>query len=231
MPAFERLILVRPGPCTSEAEGALPGLLNTELSVEGRAIADNVRHAVVKQPVPVHEVLSSPLVRAADTARTIAREALGQPSVRMVWELSDQNLGAWSGQPATSVPSQTGLDEVPPQMSPHDPRWAAMRYALQQRPYRQRAEPESLRDVLTRVRGFWLHHLYPRLGAGAVVIVSHDAALRALRVIVEGLDDDRMLDESLGHGDVVAYDVGGPGRPRITRLRSGAPEGASAPDL
>lgn len=222
MPAFERLILVRHGQCALEAEGARPGLLDTELTREGRRMADDAGRAIASQSVPVHEVLSSPLARATATARTIAQQALGQPSVRVVWQLSDRHLGAWSGRAASEISSdETGLDFVPPALADRVPRPSATRYALEQWPQRNRPQPESIRDVLERVRGFWLRHLYSRPGTGAVVVVSHDVPLRALRLILEGGSEEDLLEDPLRPGDVVAYDTDGHGPAVKTCLWSG----------
>jgi broad specificity phosphatase PhoE len=227
MPAFERLLVVRHGACAYEASGRPPGLVDSELTPEGEAAAEAAAAVVAAQPWAVHEVLSSPLERAARTARAIARTCPGRPPVRAMWQLADRHVGRLSADGLLAHDAADALDAAPPGLSTDDPLWWPVSTALQQWPSRYRPEAESLADVLARVRALWTHHLYARPGTGAVVLVSHDVPLRALRVVVEGLSDDAMRTVGLRPGQVLAYDFAGGELSAVTHLRPGTHEDAT----
>lgn len=224
MPAFERLIIVRHGACTYESNGLLPGLIDSDLTREGERAAEAAASRVAEQPYPVHEVLSSPLERASRTARAIARFCPDRPPVRAMWQLTDRHVGQQVAGDVTASGVIEPLDVRPPALSPDDPVWWPVSTMLQQWPSRYRPEAESLQDVLTRVRRLWALHLYPRRGTGAVVVVSHDVPLRALRVVVEGLPDEAIRTVGLQPGQVLAYDFTSGELSAVTHLRNAARE-------
>jgi probable phosphoglycerate mutase len=89
------VLLVRHGQTTYNIEGRLPGQLEgVALTDEGRSQA--WRAAVALSALPLSAVFSSPLERALETARIIARGfAL---DVRQDARLMDTDVGPWAGQ-------------------------------------------------------------------------------------------------------------------------------------
>jgi broad specificity phosphatase PhoE len=88
------VVLVRHGQTTYNAEGRLPGQLpNVPLTDEGRRQAHQA--AVALAASCVSAVVSSPLERAYQTARIIARG--WGVTVRTDDRLSDTDVGAWAG--------------------------------------------------------------------------------------------------------------------------------------
>jgi broad specificity phosphatase PhoE len=89
-----RVVLVRHGQTTFNVEGRLPGQLpNVALTDEGRRQA--YQAAVALAASPPSKVISSPLERAYDTARVIAR-GWGL-EVRTDERLKDTDVGEWAG--------------------------------------------------------------------------------------------------------------------------------------
>lgn len=89
------LILVRHGQATYNVENRMPGqIAGVALTDEGRRQA--LRAAVALSGLPLSAVISSPLERANDTARIIAR-GWNLP-VRTDPRLMDTDVGPWAGQ-------------------------------------------------------------------------------------------------------------------------------------
>src|SRR6516164_7291912 len=88
------LFLVRHGQTTYNVEGRLPGQMEgVALTDEGRRQA--YRAAVALSGVPLSAVVSSPLERALDTAKAIAKgDAL---EIHLEPDLMDTDVGRWTG--------------------------------------------------------------------------------------------------------------------------------------
>jgi broad specificity phosphatase PhoE len=108
-PRVQRILLVRHGQTTFNVEGRLPGQLpGVELTDEGRRQAH--RAAVALSGLRISAIVSSPLERALETARIIARGwAL---EVREDPRLKDTDVGSWAGQKISDV-------------AKNDPNWTA----------------------------------------------------------------------------------------------------------
>ena len=103
------LFLVRHGQTTFNVEGRLPGQMEgVALTDEGRRQA--YRAAVSLSGVPLSAVVSSPLERALDTAKAIAKG--GGLDVHLEPDLMDTDVGRWTGMK---------IDDV----KKSDPAWAA----------------------------------------------------------------------------------------------------------
>ena len=126
----QHLYVVRHGQTSYNLEGRLPGQLpGVELTEEGRRQA--YRAAVALSQSPISGVVSSPLVRARDTADIIARGwAL---TVRLDERLMDTDVGSWAGQK---------IDDL----RAHDPAWPQ----FVQNPATPPPGVESVQSVLAR---------------------------------------------------------------------------------
>lgn len=160
------LILVRHGESTGNAEGRLLGRIDAPLTDRGRAQARSLGPAIDG----VTRVLSSPLVRARDTA-----EALG---TGLPVEIDDRWLevdyGEFDGRPLGSVP---------------DAVWTRWRSDPGYRP----PGGESLREAGVRVRAA-CEELFGTdgdgaRGPGAVVVVSHVSPIKLAACWALGLSE------------------------------------------
>jgi len=95
-PAPPRIVyLLRHGQTTFNVEGRLPGQIDgVPLTDEGRRQA--YRAAVALSGVPLATVIASPLERALETARIVAKG--GGLDVRVDARLKDTDVGGWAGQ-------------------------------------------------------------------------------------------------------------------------------------
>jgi probable phosphoglycerate mutase len=147
------LFLVRHGQTTFNVEGRLPGQMEgVALTDEGRRQA--YRAAVALSGVPLSAVVSSPLERALDTARAIARG--GALEIHLEPDLMDTDVGPWTGMK---------IDDV----KKSDPAWTA----FVEHPDQPPEGVESLAQVQTRVIGVCERILAnPALG-NFVAVVAH----------------------------------------------------------
>ena len=165
---------------------------DVRLSPTGEQQADALGRWLTEQPEPPTAVLSSPFVRAADTARRAAAP-LGLP-VRFDERLRERDFGAFDGM------TSHGIRE-------HYPEEAERRRLLGKFWYRPPGG-ESWADVTLRVRSLLateaLRHDGERL-----LVVCHQAVVMVFRYVLEELDEQRLLDvdrdEQVANTSVTRY--------------------------
>ena len=143
------LILVRHGETAANAEGRLQGRIDLPLNELGRQQANRVA-AALRAPA---RVISSPLVRATETAATF-----GAP-VEVDERWIELDYGDYDGRPLTDVPADVWAGWR------SDPTWAP-------------PAGESLRDVGRRVRAA-CQELAPDAVERDIVVVSHVSPIKA----------------------------------------------------
>ncbi|MGA2804716.1 MAG: histidine phosphatase family protein [Acidimicrobiales bacterium] len=151
----DHVFLVRHGETALNAVGVLRGQLDVPLSATGQAEA--LALGELFRDVPLRAVMSSPLRRAADTARPLV---LGSTALLGIDDrLRDRFYGEWAGHALAEVEERFGSIDAAPGVE----EW-------------QCVEDRAERAFLDVVAG---------VGAAAggqvgVALVSHDAVLRAL---------------------------------------------------
>jgi broad specificity phosphatase PhoE len=160
------------------------------LTERGREQAEALGHWLGKRADPLHEVWSSPYVRARDTAEIALRAAGMSHRVRLDERLRDRELGVLDRLTSAGVRARL-------------PEEAARRQTLGKLYYRPPGG-ESWADVALRLRSF-LRELDTASG-GTVLISCHDAIILLFRYILEGLDEAQLLEldraPSLGNASV-----------------------------
>jgi probable phosphoglycerate mutase len=152
------LILVRHGESTANAQGLLLGRTDAELTEVGRRQAAAVSGLLHR---PVHEVRSSPLTRARDTADLLACG----PTVQIDPRWIEVDYGEFECQPLRDIPADVWLE------------W-------RQDPAFRPTDGETLAEVDQRV-ALACTELFATDGAGArhpdtdVVVVSHVTPIKA----------------------------------------------------
>lgn len=72
---------------------------------------------------------------------------------------------------------------------------------------------ESLKDTLARVRPYYDAVVWPQIAEGKnVMVVAHGNSLRAMIMILEGLDGEEILERELATGAPILYRLGADGR-------------------
>lgn len=182
-----RIYLVRHGQTSLNAAGVLRGRLDPPLDDVGRHEAKELGSALADRAVGlVGLVVSSPLVRAVQTAQAIAAQLGLSPSTDP--RLIDRDYGRWAGSRREDIEAHWGSLDAAPDVEPLDD-------------VRSRAW-EALDDFASESAG------------GSAVVVTHDAVIRICLADADPLigdpdvvpqDTGRMntLDHRDGHWSVV----------------------------
>ncbi|HEX2263875.1 MAG TPA: histidine phosphatase family protein [Pseudonocardiaceae bacterium] len=180
------LILVRHGQVAANARGLLLGRADPPLTETGYRQA----RALAKALAPPIRVVSSPLLRARQTAAVLAgaREDCGDVQVDRRW--IEMDYGELDGQPATALPEQT---------------WRTW----WQDPHFVPAGGESVAAVGVRVREACAE-LASDAACGDVVVVSHVSPIKAALAWALGVGDEVAWRMYLVDAAVCRVDTSGP---------------------
>jgi phosphoserine phosphatase len=165
------LVLVRHGESTWNVEGRYQGRLDPPLSPRGRAQAEALamrlkrEQRAASEAQRLGEIVSSPLVRARDTADSCA-QALSL-SVRVDERLTEISHGMWEGKLREEIANK----------------WPEMVAAWRSRPHTvEFPGGETLNDVRTRFESF-LKDLPDDFG---VLAATHDVIVRIATLLAQG---------------------------------------------
>ncbi|MGA2527767.1 MAG: histidine phosphatase family protein [Acidimicrobiales bacterium] len=187
-----QIFLIRHGETALNAAGVLRGQLDVPLDDDGQAEALALGERF--SDVCLSAVISSPLKRALDTARPVAK-ASGAP----MWtdeRLSDRFYGELAGQSIAQAAERFGSIDAAPLVEA----WQLLE---------QRAQASFL-EAASRAAG----------APGAVALVTHDAVLRALLTLLVPELSSVRLDLATGSwSELQADSPAGPWKaPRIGQL-------------
>ena len=152
-----------------------------DLSERGReqaAAAGSAVAAMAEATLP-QVVVTSPYVRARETARLACARARLDLPIRVDERLRDRELGVLDRLTFAGVEARFPEE--------------AERRRWQGKFYHRPAGGESWADVVLRLRS-WLADLDRELPAGRLLVVSHDIVIALLRYVCEGLDEAEVLE-------------------------------------
>jgi len=155
------IVFARHGQTAPNRDGLVLGRADPELTEEGRRQAERLAEALAGEPVSA--ILTSPLLRARQTAEVVGA-ACGLP-VTVDDRLVEIDWGTWEGRPAGSL----AVNDVD--------RWRADDGTA--------PEGESLASLSGRVESFCLDTLDDQ---GHVVAVSHVSPIKAAAAWALGVD-------------------------------------------
>ncbi|MCS7056238.1 MAG: histidine phosphatase family protein [Thermoflexales bacterium] len=179
--------LVRHGQTAFNVEGRVQGWLDVPLDAVGHMQAQRVAQRFAEQSIQA--IYSSPLLRAADTARSIAR--VRGLDVIFDERLREYHMGDWTGltleEIRLTMPSGSVLDD----------------------PEGSIPNGESAQHMRERVVSF-LHDLVAHHAHDSVILVSHGGTLGAMIGTMLGLPVARRHPFAFGNASVteVAYESG-----------------------
>lgn len=187
-----RLILVRHGQSTGNAENLFTGMLDLPLTDRGRAEAASAAQALQAADEKVGTIFTSALQRTRDTGAIIA-QVLGMVGGPLVAHpaLNERDYGQLSG---------LNKDEA-------RQIWGEAQVRLWRRSYLSPPpDGESLRDTVARVVPFFLHTMLPSvMRGGGVLVVAHGNSLRALLMALDGLSATEVEGLEIATGEVIRY--------------------------
>jgi 2,3-bisphosphoglycerate-dependent phosphoglycerate mutase len=150
-------------------------------------------------------VHTSLLTRAIRTAE-LATYSAGRSwlPVRRSWRLNERHYGDLTGKDKKETAEQFGMDQLklwrrsydvpPPPMPQGDPRWEGTDPRYRDVDPAAIPHTECLKDVVTRVTPYFSGVIAEDLRresvrGGAVLVVAHGNSLRAMRKLLENIDD------------------------------------------
>ena len=233
-----RLVVLRHGESTANADGSFTGLRDVDLSELGRKQSHDAAALLASEGIRPDAVFTSQMLRACHTADIVLGDLDDvQAPVFQSWRLNERDYGLLTGMPKAQVQEQFGkerfhswrrtLHGTPPPMP--DAQRGAVEFvdhgaeavvevsdAEREQPGDDRThEPilpgagESLHDVVLRVRPLWEGPMVQRLSRGeTILVVAHGNSLRALCSIIDALTDEELEELNLPTAQPIVYDVG-----------------------
>ena len=219
-----RLILLRHGESTANADGLFTGVLDVDLTDLGRAQSVLAGRLIREAGLDVSSVVCSPLSRARQTAAIVMSMLEGPADLVVDWRLLERSYGALTGLSKHAVLEMFGrnrfvdwrrsVDHAPPPLGPDLLRSLRSQASLVGLPPDAVAVTECLQDVITRVRPTIRDTIVPRLHSGqTVLVVGHGNSLRALVAALDDLDDEQLRRLNVPSGQPLMYRVRSDGTP------------------
>jgi len=218
------LILLRHGQSEWNALNLFTGWEDVALTEQGRSEASQAGLLLAEAEVDVRVLHTSLLVRAIDTAQ-LALEAAGRSWVpaKRDWRLNERHYGDLQGKNKLETTEQYGADQVkiwrrsyatpPPALAEGDPRLPGHDPRYRDVPPGALPATECLADVVSRTLPYFEAEVVPDLKAeaakgGAVLVVAHGNSLRALRMALDGISEDEIVNLEIPTGIPYRYVMG-----------------------
>jgi 2,3-bisphosphoglycerate-dependent phosphoglycerate mutase len=107
-PTDGALVLLRHGESTTNAADRFTGRLDSPLTVVGIAQAHGAAALVAHNVARVDAIVSSPMLRARQTASVIAQDlGVADEAIEIATALTERDLGALTGMSKSRVPSRS----------------------------------------------------------------------------------------------------------------------------
>jgi 2,3-bisphosphoglycerate-dependent phosphoglycerate mutase len=214
-----RLILLRHGESTWNAEGLFTGWVDVPLSERGDQEAQRGGTLLAEQDLLPDIVHTSVLRRAIQTANAALDVAeRSWIPVRRSWRLNERHYGALQGKNKAQTRAEFGDDQfmlwrrsydTPPPPLAEDDEWSQVgdvRYA--ELPPEVIPRTECLADVVERMLPYWADGIVPDLRTGATVLIAaHGNSLRALVKHLDGMSDEEVVGLNIPTGIPLLYEL------------------------
>jgi 2,3-bisphosphoglycerate-dependent phosphoglycerate mutase len=189
------LVLVRHGQSEWNLKNLFTGWKDPGLTELGVEEATDAGRKLKSEGFRFDAAFTSDLSRAQRTLDLILGE-LGQTDLKIVRDeaLNERDYGDLSG---------LNKDEA-------RERWGEEQVHIWRRSY-DVAPPggESLRDTLARTLPYYVQHILPEVLSGKnVIVTAHGNSLRALVMVLEGHDQESIIDREVATGVPMIYSLG-----------------------
>ncbi|HLQ85040.1 MAG TPA: 2,3-diphosphoglycerate-dependent phosphoglycerate mutase, partial [Salinisphaeraceae bacterium] len=204
--------LLRHGQSQWNLENRFTGWVDVDLTEKGVAEARAAGRLLAAEGLQFDVALTSRLTRAIKTL-WLALDEMGQHwvDVERSWRLNERHYGALQGLNKADTTARHGAEQVhiwrrsyatpPPPLATDDsghPRFDVRYAGLDPRVL---PNAESLSMTLARVLPFWHDRIAPRLRAGqSVLVAAHGNSLRALRMYLEAVPEDKITGVNIPTG-------------------------------
>jgi 2,3-bisphosphoglycerate-dependent phosphoglycerate mutase len=224
-----KLVLVRHGQSVWNLENLFTGWADVDLTAQGREEARSAGALLREQGFDFGAAHVSVLKRAIRTLWIIldAMDRMWIP-VERDWRLNERHYGALQGLDKAATSEKYGAAQVkvwrrsydlpPPPLAADDPRHP--RFDVRYRDVEPARLPatESLKDTLARVEPWWRERIAPALAPGRdLLVVAHGNSLRALVKMLDGMNDEEIVEFNIPTGVPILYELDGRQRPTAPR--------------
>jgi 2,3-bisphosphoglycerate-dependent phosphoglycerate mutase len=178
-----KLILVRHAQSVWNKEERLSG--NSQIGLTPEGLQQSVRAAeeISEKGIPVGMAFCSDQKRAKDTLEIMMKELGLSVPVIVTKDLRESELGLLNGMKISEIEEKYGKDFVFKLIREFDTKAPAKE---------GEPAPESLRDMMVRVGGFFEASIKPHVERGRnALVVAHDGTLRALLSYLGSFDENQ----------------------------------------
>eukprot|EP00922_Rhytidocystis_sp_ex-Travisia-forbesii_P025038 GHVS01036751.1.p1 GENE.GHVS01036751.1~~GHVS01036751.1.p1 ORF type:complete len:250 (+),score=21.21 GHVS01036751.1:126-875(+) len=214
-----KLVLLRHGESTWNAENRFTGWTDVELSEEGKLEADFAGSALKDKGFAFDLVYTSVLKRAVHTTWAVLKK-LDQHYLPVIntWRLNERHYGGLQGLNKSETAAKHGDEQVkiwrrsydvaPPPLEKTDERWPGTQTVYRNVPKDILPLTECLKDTVVRVLPFWTDHIAPAVMSGKRVLVSaHGNSLRALVKHLDCMSDAEIMELNIPTGVPLVYEL------------------------
>jgi 2,3-bisphosphoglycerate-dependent phosphoglycerate mutase len=216
--AFAKLVMVRHGESTWNAENRFTGWTDVPLSEKGKAEAQNAAEILKQEGFTFDVAYTSTLKRAIRTLWYILEglDLMWIP-VHHSWRLNERHYGALQGLNKAETAEKFGeaqvkiwrrsYDTPPPALTPDDDRFPAKDPRYKGISEKDLPLTECLKDTVARVLPYWNETIVPDVRAGKrVIIAAHGNSLRALVKHLDDMTEAEIMELNIPTGVPLVYE-------------------------
>ena len=213
-----RVVFVRHGESTWNAENRFTGWTDVDLSEKGRAEAQKGARVLKAEGYTFDVAYTSVLKRAIRTLWFIQDELdLLWIPVHHAWELNERHYGGLQGLNKAETAAKFGdaqvkiwrrsYDTPPPELTPDDPRFPGNDPRYKNVSREKLPLTESLKETVARAVPYWEQTIVPDVRAGKrVIVAAHGNSLRALVKHLDHMSEADILELNIPTGVPLVYE-------------------------
>jgi 2,3-bisphosphoglycerate-dependent phosphoglycerate mutase len=214
-----RLVLIRHGESTWNAENRFTGWTDVPLSEKGVDEARDSGRMLLENAMKFDVVHTSVLKRAIQTMNIVLDEIdQNHLPVHKHWRLNERHYGALQGLNKSETAALHGEAQVqvwrrsydipPPALEERDERWSGNDDKYAHLPKDVVPRTECLKDTVDRTLPYWYDFIAPDILSGKrVLIVAHGNSLRGLIKHLDKMSDDDIVKLNLPTGIPLVYEL------------------------
>ena len=216
--AYAKLVMIRHGESTWNAENRFTGWTDVDLSEKGRGEALKAANVLKAEGFTFDVAHTSTLKRAIRTLWAVldGLDLMWIP-VKHTWRLNERHYGALQGLNKAETAAKFGDEQVkiwrrsydtpPPALTEDDERFPANDPRYQNVPKEELPLTECLKDTVDRVLPYWNDSIVPDIKSGKrVIIAAHGNSLRALVKYLDNMSEAEIMELNIPTGVPLVYE-------------------------
>jgi 2,3-bisphosphoglycerate-dependent phosphoglycerate mutase len=216
--AFAKVVMVRHGESTWNAENRFTGWTDVPLSEKGHAEARKAAEILQQEGYTFDVAYTSTLKRAIRTLWYVLEglDLMWIP-IHNSWRLNERHYGALQGLNKAETAAKFGdaqvkiwrrsYDTPPPALTPEDDRFPAKDPRYKGISEAELPLTECLKDTVARVLPYWNDTIVPDIRAGKrVIIAAHGNSLRAMVKHLDNMTEAEIMELNIPTGVPLVYE-------------------------